>query len=58
MAGMMPHQDGSTHPWLRGRPALDPIVTMDDATSEIHSAFPVARKGTASSFQGFTEVLS
>ena len=58
MAGMMLHQDGSTHAWLQGRPALDLIVTMDDVTSEIYSAFLVAREGTASSFQGLAETIS
>jgi hypothetical protein len=31
--GMLLHQDGSRHEWLGGQPALDLIVTMDDATS-------------------------
>ena len=39
--GMMLHQDGSRHEWLAGQPPLDLIVTMDDATSEIYSAFLV-----------------
>ena len=33
MAGMMLHQDGSTHAWVPGQ-WWDLIVTMDDATSE------------------------
>src|ERR1700727_3100106 len=37
--GMMLHQDGSRAAWLGERPALDLIVTMDDATSTIYSAF-------------------
>ena len=36
LPGMMVHQDGSRHEWLAGQPALDLIVTMDDATSEIY----------------------
>ena len=32
LPGMMLHQDGSRHAWLEGQPALDLIVTMDDAT--------------------------
>ena len=56
--GMMLHQDGSRHLWL---PALghqiDLIVTLDDATSTIYSAFFVAEEGTASSFQGLLEVF-
>src|ERR1700675_1614789 len=31
LPGMMLHQDGSRHAWLSGRPALDLIVTLDDA---------------------------
>lgn len=57
MAGMMLHQDGSPHVWLQGRPALDLIVTMDDATSAIYSAFLVAEEGTASSFRGLAETI-
>ena len=58
MAGMLLHQDGSTHAWLPGRPALDLIVTMDDATNEIYSAFLVAQEGTASSFRGLAETIA
>jgi transposase len=39
LPGMMLHQDGSRHEWLAGQAATDLIVTMDDATSEIYSAF-------------------
>src|SRR5580765_8353726 len=41
LPGMMLHQDGSRHEWLADQPAMDLIVTMDDATSEICSAFLV-----------------
>lgn len=54
--GMMLHQDGSREVWLAGQPALDLIVTMDDATSEIHSAFLIEEEGTMSSFQGLLDV--
>ncbi len=54
--GMMLHQDGSREVWLQGQPMLDLIVTMDDATSEIYSAFLVAEEGTMSSFQGLLDV--
>ena len=58
MAGMMLHQDGSTHLWI---PALgyniDLIVTMDDATSVITSAFFVLQEGTQSSMQGVKETI-
>ena len=39
LPGMMLHQDGSRHVWLAGQPALDLIVTMDDATSAILRPF-------------------
>lgn len=54
---MMLHQDGSRHVWLAGQPALDLIVTLDDATSAIYSAFLVAEEGIASSFQALKEVF-
>jgi len=58
MAGMMLHQDGSTHRWI---PALDYnldlIVTMDDATSTITSIFLVPQEGTFSTFQGLQETI-
>jgi transposase len=57
LPGMMLHQDGSRHAWLEGQPALDLIVTMDDATSEIYSAFLVEEEGTASTFQALLEVI-
>lgn len=56
--GMMLHQDGSRHDWLEGQPMLDLIVTMDDATSTIYSAFLVEEEGTASSFKGLTQTFS
>jgi hypothetical protein len=55
--GMMLHQDGSQHVWLEGQPSLDLIVTMDDATSTIYSAFLVEQEGTASSLSGLLEVF-
>ena len=57
LPGMLLHQDGSRHAWLEGLPALDLIVTMDDATSAIYSAFLVAEEGTASSFRALQEVF-
>ena len=58
MRGMLLHQDGSRHVWIDGLPAMDLIVTMDDATSEIYSAFLVEEEGTASTFQALREVIS
>ena len=56
--GMMLHQDGSRATWLSGQPALDLIVTMDDATSTIYSAFLVGEEGTASTFRACLEVFA
>jgi transposase len=57
MLGMMLHQDGSKHEWLGGQRTLDLIVTLDDATSAILSAFLVAEEGTASTFRALEEVF-
>src|SRR3974390_900626 len=59
LPGMMLHQDGSRHAWLEGAAPLDLIVTMDDATGAIYSAFLIEEEGTASTFRalqgGFSE---
>jgi len=57
LPGMMLHQDGSRHAWLGGQPELDLIVTLDDATGAIYSAFLVAEEGTASTFRALEEVF-
>jgi transposase len=57
-AGMMLHQDGSRAAWLDGQSTLDVIVTMDDATSTIYSAFLVEEEGTASTLRALLEVFS
>jgi transposase len=57
LPGMMLHQDGSRHEWLSGQPALDLIVTLDDATGAIYSGFLVEEEGTASTFRGLAEVF-
>ena len=54
---MMVHQDGSRHAWVPGR-WWDLIVTMDDATSTIYSAFFVDEEGTMSSFRALSEVIA
>ena len=56
LPGMILHQDGSTHEWVEGQ-TWDLIVTMDDATSEHYAMTFVAEEGTASSFQGVTQVI-
>lgn len=55
-AGMMLHQDASTHEWVAGV-KWDLVVTMDDATSEHYSMRFVEQEGTASSFLGVREVI-
>lgn len=58
MVGMMLHQDASTHAWLPGdERKYDLVVTMEDATSALYSAFLVDEEGTASSFRGLREVV-
>jgi transposase len=57
LPGMMLHQDGSRHEWVVGE-SWDLIVTMDDATSEIYSAFFVAEEGTMSTFLGLKAVIA
>ena len=56
LPGMMLHQDGSTHEWIPGC-QWDLIVTLDDATTEIYSAFFVEEEGTLSSLRGLREVI-
>ena len=56
LPGMMLHQDGSRHPWLAGS-QCDLIITMDDATSEIYSAFLIDEEGTMSSLLGVQAVI-
>ena len=58
MVGMMLHQDASTHVWLPGTGRKhDLVVSLDDATSAILSAFLVDEEGTTSSFRGLCEVI-
>jgi transposase len=55
-AGMMIHQDASTHNWF-GENNCDLVVTMDDADSEITSAFFCLQEGTLSSMRGIAETI-
>lgn len=55
-AGMMLHQDASTHEWVAGV-KWDLVVTLDDATSEHYSMRFLEQEGTASSFLGVREVI-
>lgn len=50
-------RDGSRHRWLAGQPLRDLIVTLDDATSAIYSAFLMEEEGTASTFRALEEVF-
>lgn len=51
LRGMLLHQDGLRHRWIEGLPAMDLIVTMDDATSEVYSMLLVEEEGSV--FQGY-----
>jgi hypothetical protein len=58
LPGMLLFQDGSTHRWLPGvEQDLDLVVTLDDATGAIYSAFLVEEEGTMSSFLGLLETI-
>jgi hypothetical protein len=57
LPGMMLHQDASRFPWLGGEAQHDLVVTLDDATSAIYSAFLIAEEGTASTMRGLGEVI-
>jgi transposase len=59
LPGMLVFQDGSRFAWLPDVDReFDLIVTIDDATSEIYSAFLVDEEGTASSFVGLAETIA
>ena len=59
MPGMMLHQDASRFAWLPGdERQYDLVVTLDDATGAIYSAFLVEEEGTASSLRGLAEVIA
>jgi hypothetical protein len=53
----MIHQDASKHLWF-GEDYCDLVVTMDDATSEITSAFFCDEEGTMSSLRGIAETIA
>jgi transposase len=58
LVGMMLHQDASRFAWLPGDDRqYDLVVTLDDATSAIYSAFLVAEEGTLSSLRAIGEVI-
>ena len=57
LAGMLLHQDGSSHEWVAGE-VWDLVVTLDDATSEVYSGFFVEEEGTMSTFRALHEVIA
>jgi Helix-turn-helix domain len=58
LPGMLLFQDGSKHRWIAAPGHdIDLIVTLDDATGEIYSAFLVEEEGTMSSFLGLAETI-
>ena len=57
LAGMMLHQDASTHRWVADQ-VWDLVVTMDDATGEHTSMFFCHQEGTTSSFHGIGQTIS
>lgn len=59
LVGMMLHQDASMHAWFLDQDRkYDLVVTLDDATSAIYSAFLVDEEGTASTLRGLCDVVS
>jgi len=54
--GEMIHQDASTHRWVP-KEVWDLVVTMDDATGKIYSAFFVVQEGTWSSMRGVRDAV-
>lgn len=59
VVGMMLHQDASKHRWIPAQEAsFDLVITLDDATGEIYSAFLVDEEGTASTFRALLEVFA
>jgi len=59
MVGMMLHQDASRFAWLPGdQRQYDLVVTLDDATSALYSAFVVEEEGSQSSLRGLSEVIA
>lgn len=57
LAGMMLHQDASTHRWTADA-LWDLVVTMDDATGDHTSMFFCHQEGTASSFHGIGQTVA
>lgn len=59
MRGMMLFVDGSTHRWLpEANWTQDLILFLDDATSEVYSAYLVEEEGAATVLAGLKEVIA
>lgn len=59
LPGMLLFQDGSPFRWIAALDRdLDLIATMDDATSQLYSAFLVEEEGTFSSLRGLSETIA
>lgn len=58
LEGMLLHQDASSHRWIKSlNYNIDLVVTLDDASSKITSAFFVLEEGTLSTFRGLKETI-
>ena len=57
LAGMMLHQDASTHQWVHGQ-IWDLVVTLDDASGEHTSMFFCTEEGSDSSFHGIGQTIA
>ena len=58
LPGMLVFQDASPFRWLAALDReLDLVASMDDATSEVYSAFLVEEESTHSSFRGLQETI-
>jgi hypothetical protein len=50
-------QGASPHAWLEGHARLDPVTTLDDATSAAYFAVPVAEVAMQSSYLGLASTF-
>jgi len=57
LPGMMVHLDGSTHEWIRGQPARDLILMLDDANGKPLWGKFVEQEGTLSTLEAVDAVL-
>jgi hypothetical protein len=57
MVGMMLHNDGSTHEWLKGQPKQDLVIMLDDADSRLLFARFFEQEGTMSTLSALEHVV-